>query len=80
MKHAHLVDFVGKKITQQKDVGQALELIYVLHGIDQMTKPMMPQVMEEHPISSITQKRQLQANQLRRRLNQRTNFATTPYT
>ena len=37
-------------------------LIYVLKRLDQMTKPMIPKVMKEHPTRPRMQNRQLQAN------------------
>ena len=73
VKRTYHVKLVEKRITQQKDVGKALELIYVPKRLDQMIKPMMPQVMKEHSKWPIILKRPLQTNQPRRRLIQKTN-------
>ena len=67
----------GKTNHPTNNCGNALELTYVLKGLDKMTKPMTPQVMKEHARRPITQKRQFQTNQFQRSLNQKTNFAMT---
>ena len=47
VKRTYHVKLVEERITQQKDVGKALELIYVPKGLDQMIKPrvMKPRVI-----------------------------------
>ena len=69
-----------KRITQRKDVGKALELIYVPKGPDTMKKPMMTQMMKENPRSLITPKPPPQAILLPKSLSQKPNFGTTPNT
>ena len=44
----------GKKIIQRKDVGKALEPIYVPRGPDMMKKPTKTQMTKENPRSRIT--------------------------
>ena len=80
VEHTHHAKHVRKRITQQKDVSKAPKLIYALKGLDQIAKPMIPQAMKEDPRRLIMQIRQLQANQLQRSQNQKTNFATIPNT
>ena len=78
VKHNHNVKPVGKRITQQKDADRERALIYFLNGPDPTIKPMKPQAMKQHPITPITLKHPLQANQTQRSPIQKTNFATTP--
>ena len=54
-KHTHHVKLAGKRITHLKDVGKALEIIYVPRGPDKIKTPAMTQMVKENPKSSITQ-------------------------
>ena len=79
-RHTHHVRHVAKKITHQRDVGKALEPIFVPRGLDMMTKSMMTKLTNENPRSLITRKRPSQANSLLKSQSQKTNIAATPNT
>ena len=79
-KHTHHVKLAGKRITHMKDVGKALEIIYVPRGPDKIKTPAMTQMVKENPKSSITQNIRLSPTHFKKSLNQKTTFATTPNT
>ena len=68
----------GKRITPQNGVGRVLEHIYDPRGTKKTIKPMMIPMRTKNPKSPTIVKHQLQANQLPKSLNQKTDFATTP--
>ena len=65
------VRLVVKRITHQRDVGKALEPIFVPRELDTMRKPMMTQMTKETPRSLTTLKLTPQANPLLKRILQR---------
>ena len=71
VKHTQHVKPVGKEPTQQKDVGNAPVLIYVLKGHDLKIKPTMPPAMNEHQKKQIKLKHSLPANQTQKNLIQK---------
>ena len=73
VRRTRLVTHVGKRITPQNGVGRVLKHTYNPRGTKKTIKPMMIPMRTKNPKSPTIVKQQLQANQLPKSLNQKTN-------